>query len=415
MKEQTELLVKKINNQEIAFYCTNRTDYLKFRKALSYCGIEIPDRKEDDAVYFKNYPYFVIGCNRGIYTAPSFERICYDWENINNACNIDNVVTATDMIYENEVSDLQKFVDGRLIVEVNNVNDYILFMNQLKAAGFNIPEISSVDADKYSENYPYYFTWLSIRHEKSVIMEKASNKEYIKKDYGIVKYTSFRDMDSVKEYFSIKPVNDKPEPDYKLLYEQVKAERDIAFGQLEALGTSFGEKEDAAKERMEGNVLHHLDSLLDRKKEEIIFRLNNTHGSKNQWSVLMDEIKKASNETAKWLKQERKLKDNASIFENANAMFVTVKRGTALYNLDNGDYVWLYNRYGNVAIDNINVLTANELAKKAVDSSEYWEDFLPMGAKIHTKEEFNAYCENNYHSTWITTEEYENVLGLFRS
>ena len=415
MKEQTELLVKKINNQEIAFYCTNRTDYLKFRKALSYCGIEIPDRKEDDAVYFKNYPYFVIGCNRGIYTAPSFERICYDWENINNACNIDNVVTVTDMIYENEVSDLQKFVDGRLIVEVNNVNDYILFMNQLKAAGFNIPEISSVDADKYSENYPYYFTWLSIRHEKFVIVEKASNKEYIKKDYGIVKYTSFRDMDSVKEYFSIKPVNDKPELDYKLLYEQVKAERDIAFGQLEALGTSFGEKEDAAKERMEGNVLHHLDSLLDRKKEEIIFRLNNTHGSKNQWSVLMDEIKKASNETAKWLKQERKLKDNASTFENANAMFVTVKLGTALYNLDNGDYVWLYNRYGNVAIDNINVLTANELAKKAVDSSEYWEDFLPMGAKIHTKEEFNAYCENNYHSTWITTEEYENVLGLFRS
>lgn len=415
MKEQTELLVKKINNQKIAFYCTNRTDYLKFRKALSYCGIEIPDRKEDDAVYFKNYPYFVIGCNRGIYTAPSFERICYDWENINNACNIDNVVTATDMIYENEVSDLQKFVDGRLIVEVNNVNDYILFMNQLKAAGFNIPEISSVDADKYSENYPYYFTWLSIRHEKSVIMEKASNKEYIKKDYGIVKYTSFRDMDSVKEYFSIKPVNDKPEPDYKLLYEQVKAERDIAFGQLEALGTSFGEKEDAAKERMEGNVLHHLDSLLDRKKEEIIFRLNNTHGSKNQWSVLMDEIKKASNETAKWLKQERKLENNASAFESASAMFAIVKRGTALYNLDNGDYVWLYNRDGDVAIDNINVLTANELAKKAVEVSKYWEDFLPMGAKIHTMEEFKAYCENNYHSTWITTEEYEGVLGLFRS
>ena len=73
-------------------------------------------------------------------------------------------------------------------------------------------------------------------------------------------------MDSVKEYFSIKPVNDKPEPDYKVLYEQVKAERDIAFSQLEALGTSFGEKEDAVKERMEGNVLHHLTVLLIVRK-----------------------------------------------------------------------------------------------------------------------------------------------------
>lgn len=415
MKEQTELLVKKIKNQEIAFYCDNRTDYLKFRKALSYCGISIPDRKEDNAVYFKDYPYFVIGCNRRIYTAPSFERICYDWENINNVCNVDNVITATDMIYENEVGDLQKFMDGQLIVEVNNVNEYTLFMNQLKAAGFCGAEISSISTNCYSENYPYYFMRSSVSHDNLMVMEKASNKEYIKKDYGIVKYTSFRDMDSVNEYFSIKPVNDKPEPYYKVLYEQVKAERDIAFSQLEALGTSFGEKEDAAKERMEGNVLHHLDSLLDRKKEEIIFRLNNTHGSKNQWYVFMDEIRKASNETAKWLKQERKLKDNASTFENANAMFVTVKRGTALYNLDNGDYVWLYNRYGNVAIDNINVLTANELAKKAVDSSEYWDDFLPMGAKIHTMEEFKAYCDDHYSSTWITTEEYENVLGLSRS
>lgn len=415
MKEQTEFLVKEINNQEIAFYCTNRTDYLKFRKALSYCGIEIPDRKEDDAVYFKNYPYFVIGCNRGIYTAPSFERVYYDWENINNACNIDNVVTATDMIYENEVGDLQKFMDGQLIVEVNNVNEYTLFMNQLNAAGFIGAEISSVNTNRYRENYPYYFMRPSVSHDNLMVMEKASNMEYIKREFGITKYIPFRDMDSVKEYFSIKPVNDKPEPDYKVLYEQVKAERDIAFSQLEALGTSFGEKEDAAKERMEGRVLHHLDSFLDRKKEEIIFRLNHTHGSKDQGSVLMDEIKKASNKTAEWLKQERKLENNASVFESASAMFAIVKRGTALYNLDNGDYVWLYNRDGDVAIDNINILTANELAKKAVEVSKYWEDFLPMGAKMHTMEELKAYCDDHYSSTWITTEEYENVLGLSRS
>lgn len=415
MKEQTELLVKEIKNQEIAFYCDNRTDYLKFRKALSYCGIEIPDRKEDDAVYFKNYPYFVIGCNRGFYTAPSFERVCYDWENINNVCNVDNVITATDMIYENEVGDLQKFMDGQLIVEVNNVNEYTLFMNQLNAAGFIGAEISSVNTNRYRENYPYYFMRPSVSHDNLMVMEKASNMEYIKKDYGIVKYTSFRDMDSVKEYFSIKPVNDKPEPDYKVLYEQVKAERDIAFSQLEALGTSFGEKEDAVKERMEGNVLHHFDSLIDRKKDEIVFKLFHAKTPRESFAILMDEIKKASNETAEWLKQERKLEDNANVFGNANAMFIAVKRGTALYNLDNGDYVWLYSRDGDVAIDNINILTANELAKKAVEASECWEDFLPMGAKIHTREEFKTYCEKNYHSTWIATEEYENILGLFRS
>lgn len=179
-------------------------------------------------------------------------------------------------------------------------------------------------------------------------------------------------------------------------------------------GTSFGEKEDAVKECIEENALYHLDSLLDRKKEEIIFRLNHAHGSKDQSTVLMDEIKKASHEAAEWLKQERTAKSMAVSFENADAMLAVLNRGTALYNLDNGKYVWLYSEDGDVAVDNINVLTANKIAKEAVEQNEYWEAFLSAGAQIYTKEEIKNFCEENYSDTWITSEDYEKTLGLSR-
>lgn len=400
MKPETQALIDQIESQKIAFYCDNRADYLKFKKALSYCGIEIPDRKEDNAAYFKNYPYFVIGCNRGIYAADCFDRVCYDWENIHNACNVDNVVTATDMIYENEVDDLQKFMDGLLIIEVNNIYEQTLLMNQLKATGIKCYNENYL----YNENYPYYFMRPSLTHDNLMILETASNREYIKQDFGITKYIP-------SKYVSFRVIE---EPNYKLLYEQAKAERDIAFSQLEALGTSFGEKEDAAKERMEGNVLHHFDSLIDRKKEEIIFRLNHIKGAADQSAMLMDEIKKASLETAEWLKQERTAKSMAASFENADAMLAVLNRGTALYNLDNGKYVWLYSEDGDVAVDNINALTANKIAKEAVEQSDYWEVFLPMGAQIYTKEEIKNFCEDNCHSAWITSEDYEKTLGLSR-
>ena len=270
---------------------------------------------------------------------------------------------------------IQEFMHGKLIVKVNNVNEHTLFMNQLKGTGIKCYNENHL----YNENYPYYFMRPSLTHDNLMILETASNREYIKQDFGITEYISFRDMEAVKEFFSIKPINDKPE-----------------------------------LERIEENVLHHLDSLLDRKKEEIVFKLFRAKTPRESSVILMNEIKKASLEAAEWLKQERTAKSMAVSFENADAMLAVLNRGTALYNLDNGKYVWLYSEDGDVAVDNINALTANKIAKESVKQSDCWEVFLPMGAQIYTKEEIKNFCEDNCYSTWITSEDYEKTLGLSR-
>jgi|GEM_PF-4948210 len=270
---------------------------------------------------------------------------------------------------------IQEFMHGKLIVKVNNVNEHTLFMNQLKATGIKCYNENYL----YNENYPYYFMRPSLTHDNLMFLETASNREYIKQDFGITEYISFRNMEAVKEFFSIKPINDKPE-----------------------------------LERIEENVLHHLDSLLDRKKEEIVFKLFRAKTPRESSVILMNEIKKASLEAAEWLKQERTAKSMAVSFENADAMLDVLNRGTALYNLDNGKYVWLYSENHDIAVDNINALTANKIAKEAVEQNEYWEAFLSAGAQIYTKEEINNFCEDNCHSAWITSEDYEKTLGLSR-
>ncbi len=406
---------------------------IRVDSSLAYSALtEILDKYDISLIADSEFPDHLY---QRPYVVVDEDAYVYSYKNMDEAYQFQNISDSVD-ISELECLDmLQDFKDGKLVVQLINGYQYEKFISYLKENGIAIR--SKTEYTQNPSHFPYFYML------RPGVLTAGESYEAIKNYIHINKLVplgvfmpafekTMKEANKAKEIqpnafdeqqaelvpdsieFSIKPINDKPELDYKVLYEQVKAERDIAFSQLEALGTSFGEKEDAAKERIEGNTLHHLDSLLDRKKEEIIFRLNHAHDSKDQSAVLMDEIKKASLETAEWLKQERTAKSMATSFENADAMLDVLNHGTALYNLDNGKYVWLYSENGDVAVDNINALTANKIAKEAVEQNEYWEAFLSAGAQIYTKEEIKNFCEENYSDTWITTEDYEKTLGLPR-
>mgnify|MGYP004469295359 CR=1 FL=1 len=396
----------------------NSYQYEKFISYLKENGIAINSAME----YTQNpshFPYFYM-LRPGILTAGESYKAIQDYVHINKLVPLgvfmpafEKTMKEVNKVKEIQPNDFADFTSGRLVVHINNSMEHRLFIDYLKEQGLSsklYPDIRQYNKDKS------YFYMYKGKMSGEMLLAAA---HYIDTPSFKERY---KDM-SVKDFCNVDFANNtkiqemKAEPEETVpfsLYEQVKAERDIAFSQLEALGTSFGEKEDAVKERIEGNVLHYFDSLLGSKKEEIIFRLNHIKGAADQSAVLMDEIKKASLETAEWLKQERTAKSMATSFENADAMLAVLNCGTSLYNLDNGKYVWLYSEDGDVAVDNINALIANKIAKEAVEQSDYWEVFLPMGAQIYTKEEIKNFCEDNCHSAWITSEDYEKTLGLSR-
>lgn len=374
----------------------------------------IADSEFPDHLYQR--PYVVVDEDAYVYSYKNMDEV-YCFRNIYDSVDISEL-ECLDM--------LQDFKDGKLVVQLINSYQYEKFISYLKENGIAIN--SAMEYTQNPSHFPYFYMLrpgiLTAGESYKAIQDYVHINKLVPLGVFMPAFFKerYKDM-SVKDFCNVDFANNtkiqemKAEPEETVpfsLYEQVKAERDIAFSQLEALGTSFGEKEDAVKERIEGNVLHYFDSLLGSKKEEIIFRLNHIKGAADQSAVLMDEIKKASLETVEWLKQERTAKSMATSFENADAMLAVLNRGTSLYNLDNGKYVWLYSEDGDVAVDNINALIANKIAKEAVEQSDYWEVFLPMGAQIYTKEEIKNFCEDNCHSAWITSEDYEKTLGLSR-
>ena len=74
-------------------------------------------------------------------------------------------------------------------------------------------------------------------------------------------------MDKLQHY-----LNQYKEPEETVplsAYEQVKAERDIAIGQLEDLGTFLGEKPEIAKQRMEDEIMEKVNIKLSDIADKI--------------------------------------------------------------------------------------------------------------------------------------------------
>ena len=62
---------------------------------------------------------------------------------------------------------------------------------------------------------------------------------------------------------------------------QVKSERDIAIEQLDALGTSFGEKPELALSRIENNVIDRVFAAIKEKSDVLCDMVRNHYGTPN--------------------------------------------------------------------------------------------------------------------------------------
>ena len=76
------------------------------------------------------------------------------------------------------------------------------------------------------------------------------------------------------------------------LYEQVKAERNQAFAQLNALGVSFGEDPKLAQKRIEDTVIDHILSAIKEKSTTLCNMVRKHYGTPND--IVQDFIENIS-------------------------------------------------------------------------------------------------------------------------
>ena len=67
-------------------------------------------------------------------------------------------------------------------------------------------------------------------------------------------------------------------------------------------------------------------------------------------------------------------------FKNANAMYDIIQSGMDLYNVNTGDYVFLYSDRGAIAVYNFDIEQAKDLSLRSAD--EYWGALLGIGGSI---------------------------------
>ena len=72
-----------------------------------------------------------------------------------------------------------------------------------------------------------------------------------------------------------------------------------------------------------------------------------------------------------------------------------------LYNPNTGDYVFLYNESGSIAVYNLSVEEAKALAKKAAETDESWSALLGPGGVIYDDPSYER-----YNSDFTSNEEY---------
>lgn len=113
------------------------------------------------------------------------------------------------------------------------------------------------------------------------------------------------------------------------------------------------------------------------------------------------------------------LLDKQISFSSWNEMYNHLYQGHDLYNYMTGQYVFLYNNAGALAVYDIYPDEVIELAKKAGESGEYWGGLLGPGGSILDNEDYDRdtetkkylkpsfdYCRNNFQKEgWVETDE----------
>lgn len=105
-------------------------------------------------------------------------------------------------------------------------------------------------------------------------------------------------------------------------------------------------------------------------------------------------------------------KDNQKTFKSPIEMLATIQDAVDLYNPNTGEYVFLYNEAGSIAVYILSEEEAADLERQARASHEYWGAFLGIGGSIYDDPSHEHYspdlqsnlewCENAYREEgWI--------------
>ena len=84
-------------------------------------------------------------------------------------------------------------------------------------------------------------------------------------------------------------------------------------------------------------------------------------------------------------------------FKNGREMRKELKYGD-LYNPETGEYVFLYNDVGSIAVYDLSADQVKELREKAKDTGESWSAFLGVGGYIY--DDPIEWCNERYKENW---------------
>ncbi len=94
-------------------------------------------------------------------------------------------------------------------------------------------------------------------------------------------------------------------------------------------------------------------------------------------------------------------------FDSGMDMLKTLWKGEDLYNIETGDYVFHYSEKGSIAVYNLSLEEASELADKCRD--EYWGSELGPGGLIYDDpDEYEDISEGNSNQDYCNKHYKEN-------
>ena len=83
------------------------------------------------------------------------------------------------------------------------------------------------------------------------------------------------------------------------------------------------------------------------------------------------------------------LKDKEVIkFDSPEEMLDYITSDSDLYNLETGDYIWRWNDYDSIAVDNFSIEEAERLEQEATKEKTYWGGLVPGGARIYDSQSY---------------------------
>lgn len=266
-------------------------EYEQFIRYLQKHGIEDESFPVNASSYDEDYPFFFMRnengsseLNAGVSAALITET--YGHKCVLNYSDFDFTEELQETIKETDRNDLAAFTSGRLTVHINNSMEHRLFLDYLKEHGLSgklYPDIK-----QYDKNNAYFYMYKGKMSGDMLLTAIRDVNAYFREHHKEMSVKEFCNVDFIS--------NTKPkaiEESVPLsLYEQVKAERNQAFAQLNALGVSFGEDPKLAQKRIEDTVIDHILSAIKEKSTALCNMVRKHYGTPND--IVQDFIENIS-------------------------------------------------------------------------------------------------------------------------